>query len=92
MTQEEANAIAEMEYPYDDNMFDRDIKRYRIAYVKCLMDMNPLIEAGEKLESFVLGLQQRGVWATTSLYEKKSNDLMSAFRTALSNLTKNIEP
>ena len=83
MTQEEANAIAEMEYPYDDNMFDRDIKRYRIAYVKCLMDLNPLIEAGEAMRDYMAMHTKAGLQTMTITQE---------WDTALSNLTKSIEP
>jgi len=63
LTQEQANAIAEREFPkpkrgaysdtaeglecfWDDvELIDRD----RRVYAKCLMDLNPLIEAGEKM-------------------------------------------
>ena len=63
MTQEQANAIAEREFPkpkrgaYSDTAeglecFRDDVElidRDRRAYAKCLMDMNPLIKAGEKM-------------------------------------------
>ena len=63
MTQEQANAIAEREYPtesrtmvYADQRHGKvmqtveyHFEKERAAYAKCLMDMNPLIKAGEKM-------------------------------------------
>ena len=48
MTQEQANAIAEREYPYFEGgtaTGNTLLLIQRKAYAKALMDMNPLIEA-----------------------------------------------
>ena len=52
ITQEQANAIAEREYPINyvtdtDNIILCE-KLKRKAYAKALMDMNPLIEAAQE--------------------------------------------
>ena len=47
--------------------------------------------AGNNMQSFILDLQQRGTWGVTSLYEKRSDKLMSAWTASL-NPTPTTEP
>ena len=91
ITQEQANAIAEREYPYpigsmpwyNYNQTRIEVGFLRQAYAKALMDMNPLIEAGDACRSHLSAWDDGG----TELSES-----CKAWDTALSNLTKNIEP
>lgn len=94
MTQEQANAIAEREYPYPigsmpwynyiQTRFEVGFRRE--AYAKALMDMNPLIKAAiEMRESITCENQTDG--ATLRCCDACWG--MTAWDTALSNLTKN---
>ena len=100
MTQEQANAIAEREYPMSDDALNGRVydvlhsKCKRAAYAKCLMDMNPLIEAGKKMKDEFSDL---AAFASAHLPTNKLEKLVQqysgtrsrkAWDTALSNLTK----
>ena len=103
ITQEQANAIAEREYPmgsrtmvYADKRHGKVIQaieyhfeKERAAYAKCLMDMNPLIEAATEMREFITCENQTD-GATPRCCDSCWG--MIAWDTALSNLTKNIEP
>ena len=106
ITQEQANAIAEREYPYpigsmpwyNYNQTRIEVGFRREAYAKCLMDMNPLIEAGEKMRSSHSLLV---AFAAAHLPVQHLDNLVDAFSgvderkawdSALSNLTRSIEP
>ncbi len=95
LTQEQANAIAEREYPYpigsmpwyNYNQTRIEVGFLRQAYAKCLMDMNPLIEAGERMKDEAERL--------IDAYDLKNTHLrimINEWDTALSKLNKNIEP
>ena len=109
MNQEQANAIAEREYPYpigsmpwyNYNQTRIEVGFLRQAYAKCLMDLNPLIEAGEHLSEAVkwshddADYKAPEQFTKTYVYGRYLNPLTKKaveFDTALSNLTKNIEP
>ena len=110
ITQEQANAIAEREYPEPDMVNEDFPTRFRVklsvrierkAYAKALMDMNPLIEAGEHLSEAVkwshddADYKAPEQFTKTYVYGRYLNPLTKKaveFDTALSNLTKNIEP
>ena len=95
ITQEQANAIAEREYPEPDMVNEDFPTRFRVklsvriereAYAKALMDMNPLIKAAiEMRESITCENQTDG--ATLRCCDACWG--MTAWDTALSNLTKN---
>jgi len=99
MTQDQANAIAEREYPINyvtdtDNIILCE-KLKRKAYAKALMDMNPLIEAGEKMREALgdIGYEaEEGMPITDeSACIKNSERAEARWMNALSNLTKSIE-
>ena len=98
LTQEQANAIAEREYPmgsrtmvYADQRHGKVIQtiehhfeKERQAYAKCLMDhVNPLIEAGEAMRDYMAMHTKAGLQTMTITQE---------WDAALSNLTRSIEP
>ena len=101
MNQDQANAIAESQpHAYDDALGDQtpvkgDMegaalilnRAFSRGYAKCLMDLNPLIEAGERMKDEAERL--------IDAYDLKNTHLrimINEWDTALSNLTKNIEP
>jgi hypothetical protein len=96
ITQDQANAIAEREYPEPDMVNEDFPTRFRVklsvsierkAYAKALMDMNPLIEAGERMKDEAERL--------IDAYDLKNTHLrimINEWDTALSKLNKNIEP
>lgn len=88
ITQEQANAIADRECPAQDapgwTAYSAHIKIQRQAYAKCLMDLNPLIEAGQKLKDELRAIDE----GNGSSYRGRS-DMYRSWDTALSNLTKN---
>ncbi len=115
MNQDQANAIAESQpHAYDDALGDQtpvkgDMegaalilnRAFSRGYAKCLMDMNPLIEAGEHLSEAVkwshddADYKAPEQFTKTYVYGRYLNPLTKKaveFDTALSNLTKNIEP
>ena len=101
MTQDQANAIAEREYPQSWGPSPGGISidhnhRVRKAYAKALMDMNPLIEAGEKMREALgdIGYEaEEGMPITDeSACIKNSERAEARWMNALSNLTKSIEP
>ena len=102
MTQEQANAIAEQEYPQSWGPSPGGLSidhnhRVRKAYAKALMDMNPLIEA---LESIANALSPNSLPLNSEMDDRHKAQMVREVadqcfdmaRTALANLTKSIEP
>ena len=100
MTQEQANAIAEREYPINyvtdtDNIILCE-KLKRKAYAKALMDMNPLIEA---VESITNALSPNTLPLNSEMDDRHKAQMVREVadqcfdmaRIALANLTKSIE-
>ena len=95
ITQEQANAIAEREYPEPDMVNEDFPTRFRVklsvrierkAYAKALMDMNPLIKAAHGLR-WVVQCADDG-----HKFFGRRQQSMDDYDTALSKLTKSIEP
>jgi hypothetical protein len=90
LTQEQANAIAEQAFPSRNaegwTTYATHLLLQRQAYAKALMSMNPLIEAGEKMKDELRANDE----GNGSSHKGRSD--MRSWDTALSNLTKSIEP